>query len=205
MKNVLHSVLLSSLFLMFISSAPLSAQANVEEARELLKQMKEGVLLVRLNRKSNTLKALYKAGKTERAEKLERKLYDEHREILLSFKKTFDFCPYYFFYSTASDSIRQGNFEGVLFDVERNKVETAALPQNIFTGEFAETPNLKIDGFIIMNQNMVPLQAPFPFYQRQHGFLGFVSYSKAEVLEDLNRKLKEYYQSWWEGSHLEND
>lgn len=191
------ALMLLPVFVALNTGSTLRAQDSMEEAKQMLKQMKNGVLLVRLNRESNKLKALYEAGKAERAKKLERNIYDEHREILLSFKKTFDFCPYYFFYGTASDSVRKGKFEGVLFDVERNPVETKAIPEHIFTGEFAETPNLNIDGFIIMNQNMVPLQAPFPFYQRQHGFLGFISRSKAEVLEDLNSKLKDYYQSWW--------
>jgi len=184
------------LVLWLCTALTMKGQANIEEARELLQELKQGVLLVRLPTAQYQLEALREAGRQKERAALQRKLYEEERATLLSFKNTFRFCPVYFFPATASDSVRQGLFEGILFDVDGHPVEPTALQGTIFTGEFSETPKQGIEGFILMDQNMVPLQAPFPFYQRKHGFLGLISRSKAEILEDYQAKLEDYYHSW---------
>lgn len=185
------------ILLISVTCFGLSAQSKLDSAQRDLKRLKNGALLVRLQENSRTIEALKKAGKNERAEEYRKKQYRENRATLLSFRETFDFCPVYFFYASDSDSIRYGKLEGVLFDVNREQVPAAKVPRHYFTGEFAETPNLGIDGFIIMDRFMIPLEEPFPFYQREHAFLGLVTYSKAQILERLDKKLNDHYELWF--------
>lgn len=123
--------------------------------------------------------------------------YRENKEILLSFSQTFDFCPVYFFYSDASDDIRERNFEGHLFDAGLQPVEASVVPEIFYSAEFSETENLGIKGLILMDQKLMPLEAPFPFYQRKYIFGGLISMSKARMVEQYNSRLFDTYKMWF--------
>ena len=86
---------------------------------------------------------------------------------------------------------------GNIFDSELEILtSTAGLPEYFLTAEFAETPNLKIDGLVIMDEQMLPLEAPFPFYQREHTMMGIISLSKGKMVHRLNRRLTDLYDMW---------
>ncbi len=189
--------MLRKLSLLFSLCICLSLYGQNDEARQHLRQLKNSMLLVRLQTKSMSIEALEAQGRHKQAEALREKQYLENKEAVLSFRNNFDFCPVYFFYSSASDNIREGKFEGQLFNSHFQPLELAEKPDTFFTAEFGATPRMAIEGLIIMDQEMRPLDPPFPFFQRKHIFFSLVKLSKAKIIARLNHRLHETYQLWY--------
>ncbi len=158
---------------------------------QFIKDFKEASLLVRLQDKSLSLAELEKRGLSKRAEQLKQQQYQENRETLLSFSKTFDFCPVYFFYASESEAIRNGNYAGKVFnaDLQPSEVKTA----KVFIAEFDETEELGIDGLIVKDDKMLALPEDLPYFERRFILIGLIERSKAEMVEAYNHKLQEYY------------
>lgn len=184
-------------FLLLLMSLTAIGQSNLAEAKTKLKQLKEGVILVRLFTNDAKISGLEAAGKTMEARKAAEQQQRENKDILLSFSQVFQFCPVYFFYSTDSEDIRNGNFEGKVFDASLTLISPTEIKGTVFTAEFSETQNLGIEGLIIMDSQLFPLEAPFPFYQRKHTLLGMVSLTKSRMVHRLNNKLRDTYALWF--------
>lgn len=178
-------------------SFAMSAQSDLRIAKDQLNKMKNSFILVRLKTDSLKIQSLEKQGFSDEAKKVKLDLYKENREIILSFSKTFNFCPVYFFYSNSSDKIRKGELKGIVFDFDMNVVEDELLSsKKFFTAEFGKTENLGIHGLILMDSYFVPLKSPFPFYQRQYILFSLYKQSKATIAKRLNKKLKKQYEIW---------
>lgn len=190
MKNITLVLLLVIKFSCF-------AQSDLAQAKEQLHQMKNGVLLVRLFTNDAKIESLVAAGKTSEANKATDLQYRENKDILLSFSQIFQFCPVFFFYSSDSEAIRHGNFEGKVFDASLSLVDPSEIKGTVFTAEFSETENLGIEGLIIMDSQLFPLEAPFPFYQRKHTVLGLISLTKSRIVHRMNNKLRDTYTIWF--------
>ena len=170
-------------------SFTLPAQKEFKSKVEFAQAMQEGVLLVRLQDKEKSIAQLQQKGLTKEALKMAQRQARENREILLSFKTTFNFCPVYFFYAKDSEAIRRGNFEGKVFDLERQLV---SIPSNktVFTGFFGETEELGIDGFIVHDDQILPFQGNLPYFERRYGFFGLIEKSKAKMLKTYDKRLR---------------
>ena len=156
------------------------------------------MLLVRIQTGAKQIDALMERGMLEEAEALRREKYEDNKESILAFSQVFDFCPVYFFYADKSEAIRGNQLEGNIFNSDMEVLNNVSELSDFFlTAEFSETPNLKIDGVIIMDEQMLPLQAPFPFYQREHILLGLISLSKGNMVERLNTRMHDLYKMWW--------
>ncbi len=185
-------------FILLTMSVHGSAQSELEEAKTDLQNLKRGMLLVRLQTSENKIKALQNLGRVDEAEEVALAQYQENKESLLAFSQAFTFCPVYFFYAADSEAIMEGNLSGHIFTSDMQPVtDTDSLPSQFFTGEFSATTNLAIAGFIIMDEDLVPLEAPFPFYQRKHVIFGLFTLSKGEIVERLNNKLYDTYELWF--------
>lgn len=83
--------------------------------KEQIKKLKDGVLLVRLYTKENSIIALKKIGRDEIANKTEKKQINYNKSIISAFRNNFTFCPTYFFFSNFSDSILSKQINGIIF------------------------------------------------------------------------------------------
>ncbi len=190
----MRKLLLPLLMLLAISTF---GQYTKENAKEDLQQLKNGTLLVRLKTNEASISALEAQGREKEAERMKERLYQENKEILLSFTNAFDFCKVYFFYAPSSEDIRKGNFEGHVFNAQRIPVHPDSLAGTIYTAEFSETENLGIKGLIVMDGNLFPLKSPFPFYQRKYIALGLIAHSKAKMIDLYNQKLHSTFRMWF--------
>ncbi len=163
---------------------------NPETTDEFVAQLKSSALLVRLQDKSKSIATLQEKGLAKEAQAIADAQRRENREILLSFSQTFDFCPVYFFYAKDSEAVREGKHDGIVFNYQLEVVELTI--DKFFTAEFAETPDLGIDGLIVKNQNLLALDSGLPFFERRYVFLNLIERSKAEMIEAYNRKLHDY-------------
>jgi hypothetical protein len=84
-------------------------------SKERISTLKDGALLVRLFTKKNSIAALKKIGKPEKAEKLEKEQAAYNQRIVSAFKANFNFCPTYFFFSDYSTAIAEKQFDKAVF------------------------------------------------------------------------------------------
>lgn len=193
MRFTLSAILL--VFLLF-SSPTIHAQTELEEAKIHLQKLSKGMLLVRLQTDSLKITFLEELGRKKEADQVRKAVYQEQREIILSFKKTFHFCPVYFFYSSQTSAIQNGKLYGHIFDHNLELVENDSIPKIYYTAKFAKTENLGINALVIMDNYLIALKAPFPFYQRQYLFFSLFKQSKAAMAERLNKRLFQYAEIW---------
>ncbi|MGB0978851.1 MAG: hypothetical protein ACPGVV_05610 [Croceimicrobium sp.] len=187
-----------SILLTFPSLAQEAESSNYSK-EEFIQDFKNGVLLVRLQDRSLSMSEMEKRGMTEQMEALAAQQRRENREIMLSFKSTFNFCPVYFFYAKNSEAIRSGDFTGKVFDANLEPVDIST-GGSIFTAEFGETEKLGIDGLIIRDSQMLALKEPLPYFERRYVFFGLIERSKARMIELYNKKLHDYDKLFEKGA-----
>lgn len=176
-----------------IAQAPQKDSLNYPPCA-FLSDLHQGTLLIRLPDRSLSLKALRERGLKEEATQLRRRLKKEHQETMLSFQHTFSFAPVYFFYASHSEAIREGRY-AVVFDRLGQAVPPDQIQEPIFVGEFGETPQLGISGLILMNNHLLPLAEPLPFYEKKFLWGGLIRRSKAEMAEAFQKRLSSAYES----------
>ncbi len=84
-------------------------------ARNHIKALRDGALLVRLQTRSQSVETLKERGLADKAEELERRQQEENTEYLEAFVTEFDFAPVYFFRSEDSKLIKDGRLNEVTF------------------------------------------------------------------------------------------
>lgn len=168
-----------------------SAERQTLSREEFVKELKNSALLVRLQDRTNTIATLKEKGMINEAEKLAQQQRLENRETLLSFTQTFDFCPVYFFYAKDSEAIRSGDLDGIVFNANLELVPVKL--NKFYTAEFAETPDLGIDGLIVMDQRLLNLDNSLPFFERRFVFFNLKERSKAEIIEAYNTRMNDYF------------
>tara|TARA_R110002050_G_scaffold18770_6_gene54520 strand:- start:1214 stop:1765 length:552 start_codon:yes stop_codon:yes gene_type:complete len=168
-----------------------SAERQTLSREEFVKELKNSALLVRLQDRTNTIATLKEKGLINEAEKLAQQQRLENRETLLSFTQTFDFCPVYFFYAKDSEAIRSGDLDGIVFNADLELVPVKL--NKFYTAEFAETPDLGIDGLIVMDQRLLNLDNSLPFFERRFVFFNLKERSKAEIIEAYNTRMIDYF------------
>ncbi|MBF97892.1 MAG: hypothetical protein CMI36_02780 [Owenweeksia sp.] len=181
--------------LLFFSGNGYAQDKQEPEAGDIIRQLKESFILVRLQTSERKINMLKERGMEKEAEEAVNQQHQENKEIMLSFEETFDFCPVYFFYAANSEAIREGQLEGNVFNSRQELIEGSKLnTRPFFTAEFAETEKLGISGFILMDQFMVPLEPPFPYFERKYIFFSLIEQSKARISERHNARLKAFYE-----------
>jgi hypothetical protein len=216
MKNI---YILSFLLLPLLGITQ-NREEQYETAKKQIKELKEGVLLVRLHTKQPVINALEEKGATKKANYIKEKQETENKEIVAAFKN-FDFCPVYFFYSQFSDSLKNGKYNNVIIlndslqptklnltnyyiadfgNVEKNYVnDTTDVKRNELKAKGIDTKkkykggsNLSIRAMIISDANFNQLKSPFPFYTRFHP-TPFHNLTYEEVVKKMEERLNGFY------------
>lgn len=220
-------ILILSVFFLFGSITCISQQEtkieNAELAREQIKSLKNGVLLVRLFRKKQSIEALKEYNRFRDAEKLEKKLLEENLEIAYAFEENFDFCPVYFFYADHSPALLRRDWDSVVFmNYFLEPLDPQIKPENFLTAEFStikpdtakyytgtrlepganglerkemygSKPDLGFSAIIMMDENLVQLKRPFPYYIRRYKKLLFFERAYSVAILMMNRDLHDFY------------
>jgi hypothetical protein len=117
--------ILIGLFLLFISISGISQDTKKKKpnfrkqlhasTKEQIYQLKNGALLVRLKTKTTAIAALRKIGGNAKADIVQQQQAAFNSDIIWAFRKNFNFCPVYFFYSDYSDTVKAKHFDKVIF------------------------------------------------------------------------------------------
>lgn len=201
MKN-LKILLPLLIILLFANCKSLNQRKN--SVTKQLNDLKNGVLLVRLPTNEAKIAKLNKIGNSDAAKKESAYMKQFHIDILKSFDTDFDFCPVYFYYSDASEAIKEGNLDGNLFDAKLKTITNLEPPlDNRYYAEFGFVHEkeatvqkngkmVKVAGFggtkalVIRTKKGVQPKKPFP-YSVNYNYPSVTGLSSP--IQKLNRQL----------------
>lgn len=155
-----------SVFIVLVSINP--GCKNRELAFQHIREMKDGVAIVRLRTSVLKYDKLIEMGKKEQADKVMADQKDVNLRIVAAFKMHFTFCPVYFFYSSSSNKVREHQYEGI-FLTESLEIDPKLVlsSDNVFVVDVGyieiETFNSGTEGISVMNTNFELLKKPFPY------------------------------------------
>ena len=167
------------------------AQKSRNKARTDIETLKNGALFVRLKTSELKITALKNRGMTKEAEEIRLAQETTNKQIIEAFKKEYKFSKVYFFYSNQSTSVKEGNYKGLIFDVNMH-IDSSFSSDKYLIGEFDESATTQIDAFFIKDKNYEQLKKPFPFYVKQNqALVSTRSYEK--IVHILNLNFIEFY------------
>ncbi|MBL0340768.1 MAG: hypothetical protein IPP71_07530 [Bacteroidetes bacterium] len=104
-----------------------------------IKQLKDGALLIRVQNKENSIKALNDRKQFALANKIQIKQVSYNKKIIAAFRKKFNFCPIYFFFSNSSDTILANHLNEIIFLNDGLQPDTSIkfVYNKFLTAEFA--------------------------------------------------------------------
>ncbi|MDG1333840.1 MAG: hypothetical protein P8P74_15995 [Crocinitomicaceae bacterium] len=190
-------------------------------AEKSIREISDGVLLVRLNFQQKKIDYMTKHENLSGANQAKKKAASVNKKIANAFAEKFDFCTVYFFKMSDSKHIRNQQFDSVtFFDLSLNKVDSSFLESdNYLIGEFGrikqdttqyysdEIRDTSVEksksktyyggtkngreAFIIMDRQFNQIQKPFPYFAGLQAVLSEGVRFK-KALEVINLNLKEY-------------
>jgi len=106
-------------------------------AERQIKELRNGVLLVRLKTAKPTIKAMRARGYDRWAEETEKEQRVENLSLINAFRSAYNFSEIKFFYSEDSRKVRKGKFEGIFLNdsLEKDSAIILHSKKNIFTCE----------------------------------------------------------------------
>jgi hypothetical protein len=192
------------------SGANSSTAVLQREAVKHIKALKNGVLLIRLHTADIAIKSLQKAGNETMAADLQRQQDVQNKQLAAAFQEHFTFCPVYFFYSTDSEKVKQGELKGVLMGKDlRPDSSIAVTPENIYVSEITQleqfrsqaeqahannNPEVSFRALVIRNNELHQLAKPFPYFIKASSNIPPRKRSEVEMVTLLNKNLADYYK-----------
>ena len=173
---------------------------NRDLAYQHIREMKDGVAIVRL--KTSVLKydKLIEMGENERATQVIADQREDNLRIMAAFKKFFNFSPVYFFYSSNSNKVRQHRYEDIfLTDSLEIDPNLTLSSDNVFVVDIGyieiETFRSGTEGISVRNTQFELMKKPFPYWVKDTKSNIEVFNKSVEVLVImLNERLKIFYQ-----------
>lgn len=158
-----------------------SVNLQKDTATDQLNNLQSGVMLIRLPTNEAKIAKLKTMGRNDLAKKESAEMAQFHTDILKTFEKHFTFCPVYYYYSDKSVEVKNGNFDGNLFDAKLNNVPALSFSKKQkFYAEFGfvhqEELTVEKDGqpvkvaglggkkaFVIRTHEGIQPLSPFPY------------------------------------------
>jgi hypothetical protein len=197
-------------------SAP---RPDINLAYDQIKDIRNNAVLVRLKTSENQIRALKETGHFEEAEQLKKRQRSINLEIMNAFKKNFNFCPVYFFYSSSTNQIKHNNFDGNLLnenleadtlikfrfnrfyvaefdyiDPDTSFVDRSLYDQKAYKSDssFAVSSSHLDEALILRNAYFTQLKEPLPAYVRMEEWLKRKNYAMAVAI--LNQQLYNFFK-----------
>jgi hypothetical protein len=181
-----------------------------KQAANQIKNLKNGVLLVRLRTQENAIKSLEKANNKAGADKIRSQQLQVNKLLTNAFQKNFTFCPVYFFYSWDTETVKNGTTSGVFLDSNLNLDSNLKLPEKpFFIAEITnveperQDPNNQNSGYnseaafpalVMRDSTFTQLAAPFPFFVKVRQSFPPRKRTESELVTMLDQKLQKYYK-----------
>ena len=172
-------------------------ESNIYKKIDHINLLKNGALLVRLTTNEHLINYYLNKDNIEQANIELKKQKKENESIILSFKKTWTFCPVYFFYSNKYIQIKNNNFESVFKDIngmQLNKFEKENLKNNFLISYFgANIGSLNFNALVLANQELNQLNRLEPRCVRTYKNMWFLKRKKEKSIQILQKKIEFYW------------
>jgi len=203
-----------------------SPKINTNLAFEQIKEIRNNAILVRLKTSENQINALKEMGHNAEAEQLQQKQRTTNLEIVRAFKKNFNFCPVYFFYSSSTYYIKHNNYTGHLLndslnadtavnfkfnkayiaefdyiDPDTNYVDRSMYDQKSYKSDSSiSLSNTHLEeALVLRNSYFTQLKEPFPYYVRMEEWLKRKTYAMAVGI--FNQQLYNFFKLSVQSDH----
>lgn len=165
-----------------------------------IKDLKNGVLLVRLQTRQSQIDGLIEQGFIKEAKQVIKEQEQKNKAIIKAFERSFNFAPVYFFYSESSEKVKKGELQGIFLNSELEIQPGLKITnENYFIAEMGniwfKNYNSFFDGIVVMDKHFKQLDDPFPYYVRSYESLSGVGLDRTynDIIETLNKKLENFY------------
>ncbi|MDD4217480.1 MAG: hypothetical protein PHZ24_09120 [Bacteroidales bacterium] len=184
-----------------LSNITISQTSNgyLEAKNHIVRLHDSSILLVRLQTKEHSLQIYRNASRHKFADKKELGQKTLNQQIVNAFRKNFNFCEVYFFYSNESSNIIEQKFHETIF-LNDSLQKTPSIKPNFedhyyYIAEFKTiTSETGIQGLIIMDSEFKQLDKPFPYYAKNPFFASKSKFAFTTV-KRFNENLHNYYNS----------
>lgn len=190
-------------------------------AEQAINDLKNGILLVRLDYRTREINYYRKYENFKAADKVLKKQKDLNSYIISAFESDFKFCPVYFFEMEDSHKLLDGGLDSVIFYDHNGEPDSTIRPrtEHFFIAEFGqveqdtayysdelspdmsrETPKTKVyyggskmerSALLIRNSSFEQLRDPFP-YKAKYTYSAKKSYRYLKSVRLLNSALSDY-------------
>ncbi|MFI5135422.1 MAG: hypothetical protein ACHQD9_06180 [Chitinophagales bacterium] len=134
MKQLKFSLLMVLLMSATLSRAQEELPKNFtwkDSARILIRNLKDGALIVRLQSRSMAISKLNELGNYSGANEIKSQQREENLEVVEAFRSSFSFCKVYFFFTDSTDALLSGKRTGYFLD-DSLKVDPSISLKEIF-------------------------------------------------------------------------
>ena len=172
-------------------------------ASEAILELKDGILLIRFAANEKKLEALEKSLANARTSadsvslnrEVQRTVEDASQlqnDVVAAMNAEFGFCDYAFFFDKDTRSVREGG--GPVYGPDL-KTEVRIDPDKVsYIKYVGRTPEMSINGFVIVDSNLENIPRPFPGTISRSGFSAIFGNDQKHIRR-LNKKLEKYYDS----------
>lgn len=201
---------------------PQHGAAKRQIANEQIKNLKNGILLIRLSTKSKALETIRNKGYDEKADEIEADQTALNKAIALTFPVNIKFCKTAFFYSQETDKLVSKDFDNMSFmDGELNEIPNPLINDMYFLvldlailegrdtrtnktkkvdaengiekkPDYYSPSNMSLPAFVVKDQNLEQLNDPFPYYVRAYSLEPDIDKILSAALK-LNKRLFKFY------------
>ena len=182
---------------------PLAAISQYEAkpiAYNHIQNLKSGVLLVRLHTDEVIIAQMKKRQQHKLLKSKLQEIEARNKEIYMAFSSGYTFTQVYFFYGKDSEKVMAKNFSNI-FIGEDLKIDTSiVLPANkpvyvVDVGDiYFEAFGGHFDGMIVMDEQIKPLEKPFPYYVRRRSGMPILKRSYLEMVLILQKEFEGFYK-----------
>jgi hypothetical protein len=197
---------------MFLNAqiAPLTTEQRKIRAKDLIKELKEGVLIVRLesqDKKITKLRELLEESSGDSRQQIEERIErtiqerdETNRYLLEAFREKYAFSDYRAMYDTETVALFRGVREGIFLNNDLEPDPEITLPTDKFLiaelGYTDPQKDARVFGLMVLDAQANKLDRPFPYFSKlTDPDLPWISADKTyrKTVALLNRDLNRYY------------
>ena len=182
-------------------------QISPEETAKLrVKELKEGVLLVRLHTNDAVIAKLKSLHEDKARVKKIEEIYQANLSNYQALTSSYNFSEILFFYARNSDKVRNREFDNIFLNSKLEIDTSIHIGKNesffiLDIGDiYFEHISGHMEGVVVLNRDFEQLQKPFPFFVRKRNGMKIIRRTDMDVAIILNRKLTEFYAKFFSDS-----
>lgn len=196
MKKLTLYVMVYLMPILSIGQEEIRPRSVYEFPNQLVSQLSDGAILVRLNTGEKQLELLQKMRLTRKYAELKEEISQTNNEIITAFSEKLKYIKnIYYFSSASSNQIKAGNFGGYLLNSELKTVPNEEIQLSTFViAEFAKTEQMGIPALVVYDNKFNQLESPFPYFVRTYESLPIFNRSYDRTVELFNERLTTYHK-----------